>query len=66
MESELLPALTDMERAGVYIDEIKLRDIGEDIARESKLKELEIYELVGERFNINSAKQVQVILFEKL
>lgn len=51
---------------GIYIDSTQLRTIGEDIARESKNKELEIYDLVGERFNINSAKQVQVILFEKL
>lgn len=66
MESKLLLVLADMERTGVYIDEKELRSIGEDIARESKNKELEIYDLVGERFNINSAKQVQVILFEKL
>lgn len=66
MESNLLPVLARMERTGVYMDEQKLRTIGEEIARESKNKELEIYDLVGERFNINSAKQVQVILFEKL
>lgn len=66
MESKLLPVLVEMERTGVYIDEKKLRDIGENIAKEAKNKELEIYDLVGERFNINSAKQVQVILFEKL
>ncbi|NCP77006.1 hypothetical protein GW830_02615 [bacterium] len=66
MESKLIPIFAQMERTGVYVDEKKLRDIGEDIARESKNKELEIYDLVGERFNINSAKQVQVILFEKL
>ena len=34
--------------------------------RESKNLSLEIYDLVGEQFNLNSAKQVQVILFEKL
>lgn len=66
MESELLPVLAEMERTGIYIDEKKLRAIGEEIMEESKNKELEIYDLVGERFNINSAKQVQVILFEKL
>lgn len=66
MESKLLPVLAEMERIGVYIDRERLRAIGEDIVRESKNKELEIYDLVGERFNINSAKQVQVVLFEKL
>lgn len=66
MESQLLIVLADMEKTGVYIDAQKLRDIGEEIVRESKNKELEIYDLVGENFNINSAKQVQVILFDKL
>ncbi|MDD2916826.1 MAG: DNA polymerase [Candidatus Gracilibacteria bacterium] len=66
MESRLLPVLAEMEKTGVYIDATKLKTIGEEIARESKNKELEIYDLVGERFNINSAKQVQTILFEKL
>ncbi len=66
MESKLLSVLVDMEKAGVYIDAEKLRNIWEEIVRESKNKELEIYDLVGEHFNINSAKQVQVILFDKL
>lgn len=66
MESELLGVLANMERTGIYVDAEKLRSIGEDITKESKHKELEIYDLVGERFNINSAKQVQNILFEKL
>ncbi len=66
MESQLLPVLSDMECTWIYIDAKKLRTIGDDIARESKNKELEIYDLVWEHFNINSAKQVQVILFDKL
>lgn len=66
MESELLSVLAEMERTGIYIDEQKLWIIGEEIIQESKNKELEIYDLVGERFNINSAKQIQMILFEKL
>lgn len=66
MESKLLGVLSRMESLWVYVDANKLRDIGDKIAKESKNLELEIYDLVGERFNINSAKQVQVILFEKL
>ena len=66
IESELLSVLVKMESLGVYVDAEKLHAIGEEITRDSKNKELEIYDLVGERFNINSAKQVQVILFEKL
>jgi DNA polymerase-1 len=62
----LLEVLVHMERTGIYLDKWKLRAIGDTIIQESKNKEQEIYDLVGERFNINSAKQVQVILFEKL
>lgn len=66
MESKLIEVLARMERTGVYVDTKKLRDTGEEIAKKSKNLELEIYDLVGERFNINSAKQVQTVLFEKL
>lgn len=48
------------------IDEVRLRDIGERIRTDIVRTEREIYEVVGERFNINSPKQIQVILFEKL
>lgn len=66
MESELIPILARMEESWVYVDEKKLRSLGEEIIRESRKRELEVYDLVGEQFNINSAKQVQTILFEKL
>lgn len=66
LEQSLLDVLARMELAGVYIDKEELRNIGDEIAERSRRIEHEIYDLVGERFNINSAKQVQQILFEKL
>ncbi|MCK9272833.1 DNA polymerase [Candidatus Gracilibacteria bacterium] len=65
-ESELLEVLAKMEFEGVSIDSEKLAKIGEEIEIKTKKIEAEIYEVVGEKFNINSAKQVQEILFEKL
>ncbi len=66
LEMELLPVLAEMEAIGVRIDREKLSDIGERIIEAIKLREQEIYDLVWERFNINSPKQIQTILFEKL
>lgn len=58
--------LYQMERLGVRADGQVLRDMSEALqARVSEL-EGEIYALAGEEFNINSPKQLGVILFEKL
>ncbi|MDD2487690.1 MAG: DNA polymerase [Candidatus Gracilibacteria bacterium] len=66
LESELLQVLARMEYEGVTIDSTKLKELGEYLEKESKRIEVEIYELTGESFNINSAKQVQEMLFGKL
>jgi DNA polymerase I len=55
-----------MESSGVLFDKEKLIDIWERIRTDIARLETEIYELIGERFNLNSPKQLQVILFEKL
>ncbi|WP_430509577.1 DNA polymerase I [Gottfriedia solisilvae] len=66
LELPLTFILGDMEFEGVTVQEETLKKMGTELA--SKLKELEekIYELAGEKFNINSPKQLGVILFEKL
>ncbi len=66
MESTLLPILAVMEYTGVRCDAKKLEKIWESIHEEIKKLEIEIYDVVGEFFNLNSPKQIQVILFEKL
>lgn len=66
MESVLLPILAEMEYTGVRCDGAKLEKIWESIHEEIKKLEIEIYDVVGEFFNLNSPKQIQVILFEKL
>ncbi len=66
IELPLCHVLADMERAGFYIDKQALREFGDMLS--GKITELEavIYSLSGEEFNINSPKQLGVILFEKL
>ncbi len=66
VEYPLIFVLDSMEREGVRIDEQALKDYGEELG--SKIKELEqqIFEETGEEFNLNSPKQLGVILFEKL
>lgn len=66
LESNLLPILARMESQWVCIDTEKLENIGIEIEWKIQLLETEIYEVTGEFFNINSPKQIQVLLFEKL
>lgn len=55
-----------MEITGISVSQNTLEEIGAE--NEEKLASLtrEIYDLAGEEFNINSPKQLGVILFEKL
>lgn len=66
LEMPLSLILADMESYGVKVDRERLETMGKDI--NGRLKEIEsrIYQLAGEEFNINSPKQLGVILFEKL
>jgi len=62
----LVSVLAGMEENGIILDPKILKKIEKDLA--IRLKELSknIYEQAGEEFNINSPKQLQHILFEKL
>jgi DNA polymerase-1 len=59
LEWELLPVLAHMEYTWVALDREKLREIGNRIRRDIERTESEIYEVVWERFNIASPKQIQ-------
>jgi DNA polymerase-1 len=65
-ELPLCSVLAKMEHAGFLVDKEALVQFGDDLA--DKITELEekIYDLAYEKFNINSPKQLGVILFEKL
>ena len=66
LEMPLAFILADMEYLGVKVDIERLQSMGEEF--KTRLKDLEeiIFSLVGESFNINSPKQLGIILFEKL
>ncbi len=66
LEMNILPILAMMELEWVHINKSKLVEIWNELSEKITQHEWEIFELVGERFNINSPKQIQYILFEKL
>lgn len=66
IEMPLVFTLFAMEQAGVRIEAEALRFYGEQLGEKIVDLEKEIYEQAGEAFNINSPKQLGVILFEKL
>ncbi|RJQ14172.1 MAG: DNA polymerase I [Nitrospiraceae bacterium] len=66
MELPLIEVLADMEMAGVKIDIPLMDTLSRRLASELVSIEKRIYFIAGEEFNINSPKQLQEILFEKL
>lgn len=66
IEMPLVFTLYEMEKNGVKVEALALKVYGEQLA--VKIAELEdrIYGQAGEEFNINSPKQLAVVLFEKL
>lgn len=66
LELPLIPILRRMEDVGIAVDLDVLGELAVELRRELERLESEIYELAGEEFNINSPKQLQVVLFEKL
>lgn len=66
IEMPLVYTLYDMEREGIGIDAGELKEYGEKLAVSIERLEQEIYQEAGETFNIQSPKQLGVILFEKL
>lgn len=66
IEMPLVYTLYDMEHAGIAVDAQALKEYGENLAGSIATLEEEIYQEAGEKFNINSPKQLGVILFQKL
>lgn len=66
LELPLASVLGKMESLGVKVDKAQLSDMGEELAAKLEKIESEIYSLAGQEFNINSPKQLGVILFENL
>lgn len=66
VEMPLVFVLYEMEAAGIQINREELFNYGARLQESIVGLEAAIYEMAGETFNINSPKQLGVILFEKL
>lgn len=66
LEMPLSLVLADMESTGIKVDLARLKSMGSEIHEKLEVIEQKIHELAGEKFNINSPKQLGAILFEKL
>lgn len=66
VEMPLAEVLASMEHLGFMVDRKGIAEFTQKISGELKAIQQEIYDLAGEEFNINSPKQLGVILFEKM
>ncbi len=66
IEMPLVPVLMRMERNGVKVDAGQLYQQSVELGKNLQALEKQAYELAGTQFNLNSPKQLQSILFEKL
>jgi DNA polymerase-1 len=66
VEMPLLFTLAGMEKKGVLVDAALLQQMSGELSQLLEFSEEKIHRLAGETFNINSPKQLQAILFEKM
>ena len=66
IEMPIVEILAEMQWEGVYADQKEIIKYGEHLKRHLEELRIDIYKLADEEFNINSPKQLGVILFEKL
>ncbi|MCB1303121.1 MAG: DNA polymerase I [Leptospiraceae bacterium] len=66
IECKLIPVLARMEESGVAIDEKYFAKLSADYEKKLEGFEKSIYKEAGYEFNINSTKELQALLFEKL
>lgn len=66
IELTLISVLADMEYNGFKVDTNKLIDFSKELQSKIDTVKTKIFDLAGEEFNVNSPKQLGVILFEKL
>ena len=66
IELPLVQVLSRMEEHGVKVDPDLLKQMSDQAEAEIERLTQEIYEIAGEEFNLNSPRQLSVILFEKL
>ncbi|TKF69695.1 DNA polymerase I [Vibrio sp. F13] len=66
IEVPLIPVMSRIERTGVFIDDMLLGAQSQEITVRLDELEQKAYEIAEQEFNMNSPKQLQAILFEKM
>ncbi len=66
VEMPLVPVLVAMERNGIALDTSLLSKMSLELGREMQKLEMDIYNNVSHKFNINSHQQLARVLFEEL
>ena len=66
LERPLVPVLAAMERAGIRVDAVALKDLSDDFAKRLAVLEGDIHRLAGREFNVGSPKQMGEILFDEM
>ncbi len=66
LELPLIEVLSGMEYRGIMVDAGRLESLAVDFEKAMREREVKVYDLAKEEFNIQSPKQMAYILFEKL
>lgn len=66
IELPLMPIVSEMHTKGIKVDVEYLKGLSKEYHKELNKIQKKIWEHAGEEFNINSPKQLGVILFEKM
>ncbi len=66
IEVPLVPVLSRIERNGVLVDAAMLHRQSEELARQMLEIQQQAHSAAGQPFNLDSPKQIQAILFDKL
>ncbi|WP_337287775.1 DNA polymerase I [Candidatus Methylomirabilis sp.] len=66
IEMPLIDVLASMEEVGFRVDVEQLSELGKELEGQLGRLESRIFVLAGERFNINSPKQLSDVLFQRL
>ena len=66
IELPLASVIAGMEREGVSVDAVRLREVAKMLGEQVTLLETDIFALAGEKFSVGSTKQLQEVLFDKL
>lgn len=66
IDKPLLPVIDKMNKTGITLDVVYLKNLSDKFHRELKELETRVYELSGESFNLNSPKQLGAVIYDKL